>query len=182
MNKFLTGGVVVALVLSGLAFFGAEDGSNGRDGRDGETGAMVGPEVYDAMTFFSTVNLKWDTATSSTGTTTLTSRDSGQIVSIGGTGGTTTLPAVTNKGAVYTVRVEDAFATNNHSIVSAEEDNIDGSLWVADALVACASEDIITFVVDGEAIGDFVTLISDGYTWNILNSRGETASKLVCSS
>jgi len=51
MNKYLTGGVVLALVLSGLAFFGS-DGIDGRDGRDGSVGARSGPEVYDTNYFF----------------------------------------------------------------------------------------------------------------------------------
>jgi len=51
MNKFLTAGVAVAVVLSGLAFFGIEDGLDGRDGRDGRTGAQVGPDHYDTQYF-----------------------------------------------------------------------------------------------------------------------------------
>jgi len=48
MNKFITGGVVLAVVLSGLAFFGIEDG---RDGSDGRVGAQSGPDHYDSQFF-----------------------------------------------------------------------------------------------------------------------------------
>ena len=51
MNRLLTGGVVLAVVLSGLAFFGT-DGVDGKDGRDGRTGAQSGPENYDTNFFF----------------------------------------------------------------------------------------------------------------------------------
>jgi len=48
MNRLLTGGVVIALALSGLAFFGVNDGVDGRDGR---VGAQSGPDHYDLQVF-----------------------------------------------------------------------------------------------------------------------------------
>ena len=110
----------------------------------------------------------------------LTAAESGHIVFIKGTGATTTLPAVTNTGAIYTVSVKAAFDTNDWVVQSAEGDNINGSLFVNDAVVACSAEDRIKFVADGEEIGDFVVLISDGTNWNILNSRGEGSAKMLC--
>jgi len=112
---------------------------------------------------------------------TLTAAQSGSVVYVGGTGGaTTTLPAVTNTGANFKFSVITAFDTAQFVIASAEGDNIDGSLFVNDAIVACSGEDVIRFIEDGEEIGDFVEIISDGTNWNIINSRGETASKITC--
>ena len=53
-NKLVTGVAIVALVLSGLSFFGVQDGvdgRNGRDGQDGRTGAQVGPDHDDVQYF-----------------------------------------------------------------------------------------------------------------------------------
>ena len=111
---------------------------------------------------------------------TLTAAQSGSVVFLKGTGATTTLPAVTNTGARFIFSVQAAFATNNFTVASAEGDNINGSLFVNDAIVVCAVEDKIQFIADGEEIGDFVEIISDGTNWNIINSRGETASKITC--
>lgn len=47
MNKVLVVGVLVAVALSGLAFFGLEDGLDGR------TGAQAGPDHYDLQVFHS---------------------------------------------------------------------------------------------------------------------------------
>lgn len=120
------------------------------------------------------------TATSTQVDLTLTSDESGKLILFKTTGATSTLPAVTNTGAYYVFSVKEAFDTNNFVITSAEGDNINGSLFVNDAIVACSGEDKINFVSDGEQIGDFVELISDGTNWNIINSRGETAAKITC--
>lgn len=111
---------------------------------------------------------------------TLTGDQSRTIVFIGGVGATTTLPAVTNTGATFRISVQLAFGTNDAVVLSAEGDNINGSLFVNDAIVACSAEDKIKFIADGEAIGDFVDFLSDGTNWNIINSRGETAAKITC--
>jgi len=110
---------------------------------------------------------------------TLLASESGKFIWFGGTGATTTLPAVTSTGAVFTFSIKTAFGTNA-VVASAEGDNINGSLFVNDAIVACSGEDLIEFVADGEEIGDFVQLISDGSNWNIVNSRGETSAKIIC--
>jgi len=111
---------------------------------------------------------------------TLTAAQSGSVVFLKGTGATTTLPAVTNTGARFIFSVQAAFATNNFTVASAEGDNINGSLFVNDAIVVCAVEDKIQFIADGEQIGDFVELVSDGTNWNIVDSRGEGSAKLTC--
>lgn len=118
-------------------------------------------------------------SSSTSATDTLTASQSGQITFIATTGATTTLPAVSNTGAHFIFSVQTAFTTDA-VITSDEGDNIKGSLFVNDAIVACSGEDSIMFIADGEQIGDFVEIISDGTNWNILNSRGETASKITC--
>ena len=118
--------------------------------------------------------------TTDTVAVTLTAAQSGEVQLIKGTGATTTLPAVTNTGAIYEVQVLAAFATNNWVLASAEGDNINGTLFVNSAVVACSGEDKINFIADGEEIGDFVQVISDGTNWNIIRSRGETAAKITC--
>ncbi len=119
-------------------------------------------------------------STSTNSALTLTADQSGSVNFFDTTGATTTLPAVTNTGARFIFSIQTAFDTSSMVIASAEGDNINGSLFVNDAIVACSGEDYINFIEDGEAIGDFVELISDGTNWNILNSRGEAAAKLTC--
>ena len=46
--------------------------------------------------------------------------------------------------------------------------------------MACSGEDQINFVVDGETIGDFFEIRSDGDQWVLGDSRVETAAKLTC--
>lgn len=110
---------------------------------------------------------------------TLTAKESGKTIFISGTGAAYTLPAVTNTGAVYRFYVSAAFATNA-VITSAEGDNIEGSIIVAGAVVTCDAADVITFVADGENIGDFVEVRSDGTNWLIGASGTLTASKMTC--
>ena len=53
MNKFVTGAAIVALVLSGLSFFGSDVGPQGPRGADGRdaVGAQVGPEYTESQYF-----------------------------------------------------------------------------------------------------------------------------------
>lgn len=118
----------------------------------------------------------------STGDTTLTVATSGTTYLTATAGVDWTLPAVAlSNGAFYRFRISGAFATTSVTIVSAEGDNIEGSLIVAGAVVDCSANDVITFVNDGEDIGDYVDLSSDGTNWYIDSSNGLTASKLTCS-
>lgn len=98
-----------------------------------------------------------------------------------GTGGTTTLPAVAlSEGTVFRFTIAAAL-TASTSIVSAEGDNIEGSLIVAGAVVDCDAVDEIRFVDNGENLGDFVELRSDGVKWFITSSNALTSAKLTCS-
>lgn len=127
-----------------------------------------------------TTKVKVDT--SLTGSTTLTAAQTGTIFSIAtSTGFNITLPAVTTKGLTYTFVVGSSLATTNLTINSKDGDDIEGSIIVAGAVVDCAAADVLTFVIDGENIGDFVTVVSNGTYWVPLESGVLTAAKLTCS-
>lgn len=116
------------------------------------------------------------------GDATLTVAQSGSFVKMNTAGEDITLPAVASSAGVhYKFAVTGAVETTNMTIASAEGDNIEGSLIVAGAVVDCDANDVITFVIDGENIGDFVELYSDGTSWLIGASGGLTASKMTCS-
>jgi hypothetical protein len=76
--------------------------------------------------------------------------------------------------------VKAAFATTNYVIDSAEGDNIEGTLIVAGAVVDCNAVDQIDFVNDGENLGDYVEIRSDGTKWFIGDSGVLTGSKMTC--
>lgn len=109
---------------------------------------------------------------------TLTPNDSGSLYLIA-TGTTATLPAVA-EGLWFRFMISGAIADTNFVIDSAEGDNIEGALIVAGAVVDCAAEDQINFVADGENLGDFVEVYSDGTSWLIGASGALTAAKLTC--
>lgn len=91
---------------------------------------------------------------------------------------TVTLPAV-REGLNYQFVVSTAIPAN-FVIDSAEGDNIEGALIVAGAVVDCNAVDQVNFVGDGENLGDYVRLISDGISWHIVGSGALTTAKLTC--
>lgn len=112
---------------------------------------------------------------------TLTVAQTNSIVKMNTAGEDITLPAVASSiGVSYRFVVTGAVATTNMTVNSAEGDNVEGTLVVAGAVVDCDANDVITFVIDGENIGDFVDLYSDGTSWLIGASGGLTASKITC--
>ena len=148
-------------------------------------GAIAGPNVYQDMVFHGAVNMKNAVKTvAQTGAVsdvTLTSAESGSTVFLSATGTSIILPAVANTGDFFRFQVNGAMGIANMIIESAEGSNISGSLIVAGDLVSCSDEDKMTFVVDGEDIGDFFEVTSDGSNWLIGASSVKTASKLTCS-
>lgn len=113
--------------------------------------------------------------------TTLTASQSGSTIAMGTAGLDVTLPAVASSNGVwFRFVVSAAYTTTNMTVVSAEGDNIEGQLIVAGAVVDCTANDVITSVNDGEDIGDFFLLYSNGTNWFIGPSGGLTASKLTC--
>lgn len=112
--------------------------------------------------------------------TTLTTEDSNKTVYVDTTGAAYTLPAVASSNGVVIRFVVGAAFSTNAVITSAEGDNIEGALIVAGAVVDCDANDVITFVADGENLGDFVEIRSNGSKWFIGASGALTASKLTC--
>ena len=180
--------VVTSMVMVVMAFaiFGGNDGIPGVSGVNGTdgVGAIPGGFVYNEVSFLGgmghtekTVNVA---ATSVFSTTTLQLKDSGVTYSVSASGTTFMLPAVTETGAKYRFEVGGALDTGNVIIDSVEGDNIEGTLLVAGAVVDCDAEDQINFVVDGENIGDYVELTTNGTNWLIGDSGALTSAKLTC--
>lgn len=116
------------------------------------------------------------------GDTTLTVAQSGAIVQMAVAGLDVTLPAATaSAGVGYKFVVSAAVATTNMTIVGDAADLIEGTLIVAGAVVDCDASDVLTFVIDGENIGDYVEVYSDGTKWMIGDSGVLTTAKLTCS-
>jgi len=118
--------------------------------------------------------------TGATTDVTLVGQDSGTTYYLSATGTNIILPAVTNTGANFRFVINGASANANFIIDSAEGDNMEGTLIVAGAVVDCAAVDQINFVVDGENIGDYVEVRSDGTQWLIGDSGVLTPAKMTC--
>lgn len=115
-----------------------------------------------------------------TATTTLSIANSGTTYYLSGSYAQITLPATTTAGTTYRFVVGGAI-TGAHTVVTAGGLNaIDGTLIVAGAVVDCDAEDTITFVADGENVGDFFEIYTNGTSWFLGASGGLTASKLTC--
>lgn len=147
-------------------------------------GAMAGDENYNEVGFLGGLRYNHKVAsvakTNIYATTTLNAKESGTNYMLSASGTTMTLPAVTQKGTHYRFTVGGALDTGNVIISSAEGDNIDGTLIVAGAVVDCRGEDQINFVVDGEQIGDYVEVLSNGSQWVIVDSGVLTSAKMTC--
>jgi hypothetical protein len=117
--------------------------------------------------------------TQATSTVVLTAANSGTTYYMTGSSTEITLPAIAD-GLNFKFVVTGASTGYNWIISSSEGDNIEGTLIVAGAVVDCAAEDQINFVVDGENIGDYVEVYSDGSQWLIGDSGVLTASKMTC--
>ena len=147
-------------------------------------GAMSSPNVYNDMVFHRTIKFRDATAVVALLDTdtarTLTSSESGTTFLLSAVGTTFTLPAVANTGINYRFMINGASDTNNFVVDSAEGDNINGTLTVNNADVVCEDEDQINFVVDGEELGDTVSIMSDGSQWLIMGSDATTAAKITC--
>lgn len=113
---------------------------------------------------------------------TLTLAQSGSIIAMNTAGQDITLPPASEAiGANYNFVVTAAVATTNMTIVADPADTFEGSLIVAGAVVTCDAGDVLTFVIDGENIGDYVEVYSDGTSWLVGDSGVLTAAKLTCS-
>mgnify|MGYP003467646276 CR=1 FL=1 len=110
----------------------------------------------------------------------MTVTESGKTIYLNTTGASSTLPAVASSAGVVFRFVVGSALTGNATINSAEGDNIEGTLIVAGAVVDCDATDTITVVADGENLGDFVEIRSNGSKWFIGASGALTASKMTC--
>jgi hypothetical protein len=169
---------LVAIVFVAFGFFSSAT-VEGLGAIDATT--YTNPQVFsDTVTFSSTITYLESTE-SITGANTVTKAESGKTFVWNTTGATSTLPSVaTATGTVYRFVVGSALATTNAVILSAEGDNMEGSLIVAGAVVDCDANDRIELIVDGENLGDFVEVRSDGQKWFITTSNALTAGKLTC--
>ena len=154
----------------------------------GGLGAFPGPDIYQDVFVYGTLTSKDkntaitnDAQTSSYATTTLLVIDSGNTYVLSGTGTRITLPAVASSdGVKFRFVIGGASAVSNFVVASAEGDNVEGSVIVAGAVVDCNAADQLNFVIDGENIGDFFEIMSDGTYWYPLSSGVLTAAKLTC--
>lgn len=89
--------------------------------------------------------------------------------------GDITLPAVTNTGFKLTVITGFAI-TSASALISAEGDNLEGSMIVAGAVVDVDAADQINFVETAENIGDRVDVISDGTYWHVTGNALTTGA------
>lgn len=143
------------------------------------TEVIDGDGNWDGAITASSLNYAESTELVSTNNT-LTVAESGKTFYIVTTGATNTLPAVASSdGVVFRFVVGSAFTTNA-VIASAEGDNIEGSMIVAGAVVDCAAEDQINFIADGENLGDFVEIRSNGTKWFVTQSNCLSSAKLTC--
>ena len=117
-------------------------------------------------------NMKQAAPTILTGAKTLTMDDTNKVFSLQGAtaGANITLPAVaTSAGFKAKFWVGKAFATTAWTI-TALTNVLQGSFMVAGAVVACASQGVITFAHGAETLGDFVTLECDGTSWLVFGN------------
>lgn len=127
-------------------------------------------------------SLTHNTATS-TATTTLVAADSGTTYYVTSVSSTNfVLPATsTAAGTIYKFVVDGALTGDAHIYTANYSNIIEGSMIVAGAVVDCDAEDTITFVADGENVGDYIELRSNGVNWLIGSSGALTSAKMTCS-
>lgn len=139
-------------------------------------------EVTGAGIFYGDLNGQKSASTTDGVASTVADHQSNHVIFIKGTGATVTLPAASEGVSVRAV-VAAAFATNA-VIASAEGDNIDGTLIVNDAPVACAGEDQINLVASAESVSDWVELtvadLNGTATWIITGSNGDLTGSITC--
>ncbi len=149
----------------------------------GVTGATTLASTLSAAatsTFVGIESYLENATTTSTAVVTYVVTDSGKTIYVPGTGSVHILPAVASSNGVVLRFVVGEALTTDFSVDSAEGDNIEGSLMVAGGIIECDAEDQINFIADGEDLGDFFELRSNGVNWYIGSSNAFTAAKLTC--
>jgi hypothetical protein len=155
------------------------DGTTYLDGSVDVDGAI---NIGGGFTYLEGYDLTHKTTTT-TATTTLVAADSGTTYYVTSVSSTNfVLPATsTAAGAIYRFVIDGALTGDAHVYTADYSNIIEGSMIVAGAVVDCDAEDTITFVSDGENIGDFIELRSNGVNWLIGASGALTSSKMTCS-
>lgn len=115
-----------------------------------------------------------------TASTTITIADSGKTYFLSGDMATMTLPATSTVGTLYRFVIGGAITGNQIITTIDGSSGIEGTLIVAGAVVDCDAEDSLNFVADGENVGDYVELYSDGTQWLLGDSGVLTSAKLTC--
>jgi|TARA_Y100000114_G_scaffold91294_1_gene84803 glycerol kinase len=109
----------------------------------------------------------------------LTLADSGKVFKVSGTGGTVTLPAV-SEGFIVRFVTTGGLTSANTVIAGGTSDVMEGSIIVAGAVVDVDAADQLNFVHTADNLGDYVDIWSDGSKYfvfgNALNSGGITAT------
>lgn len=115
-----------------------------------------------------------------TTTDTLTASQCGSTITLNNTTGyVTTLPTPT-AGCEFKFNVKTQNTSGNHTVVTSSSANvIYGSLVVAGAVVACATEDTTSFVASTVVIGDGIVIYSDGTNW-YLSGDGTATGGITC--
>ena len=117
-----------------------------------------------------------------TGARTLLVSESGSTVTLA-TAPVILLPSVSTASGVWYRFFVAADVTTDGTITTGNthENVIEGTLEVAGAVIDCDAEDVITVVADGENVGDFFELHSNGTKWFIGASGALTTAKMTCS-
>lgn len=198
MNKYISYIALIGVILLGAIVLVGNQSGNGVGGTRFSSGLSADSTEPSAgevrgTTFTSTgamtiggalavsADLNYEESTEAViAANTLALAESGKTSYLGGGTATTTLPAVASSdGAIYRF-VVGAAVTGNIQIASAEGSNIEGSLMVAGAIVDCDNEGRIIVVADGENLGDYVELRSNGTNWYISSSLASTSAKMTC--
>ena len=151
------------------------DGTLYSDGALTVTGAITATSAE----FSSTVNAQ-RSATTTVGTATIASTESGRITFLTGTGATITLPAA-KAGFVLKFVTSELFSTN-YVLAAASGDLIDGSIIASTTgQIACANETAINVVAASDTISDYIELTATSTSgWLITSSYANQAAGYTC--
>jgi hypothetical protein len=141
---------------------------------DGMLGGFYSPDIEGIKEMTEAI-AKTDT----TATSTLRDTDSGTTYYLSASGTEIVLPAV-YKGLNFRFVINGASTDGNYIIKSSEGDNMYGVILTGGVDYACSAEDQVNFITDGEVIGDFVELRSDGSNWVIGANGATTDAKITC--
>jgi len=132
----------------------------------GGTLAVTGASTFTGAATFSSTIAGLELSEAVTADNTITAAESGTTFYVSGAIATSTLPAVTNTGAVFTF-VVGAALTGDHLIVSAAGDDMEGNV---NGTTTVDAADRVWFSSSIENLGDTVTVRSNGTIWAVQGS------------